>query len=313
VIEARALRKRFGRRVALQDVSFHVGRGEVVGFLGPNGAGKTTTLRILAGVFPPSGGSALVAGLELARAPLAARRCLGYAPERPALPLDMTVDGALTFVAGLRDVAPRARRRAAEAALERTRLGDLATERIARLSRGTRQRVGLAAALVGNPPALLLDEPLAGLDPAQVADARRLLRDLGRDHAVLVSSHALADVEQTADRVVVLHRGRVAASGTPGELAARLRTVAAVEVEADAPADLLTGALGRLPGVRGVATLSAPGARTRCRVEVDPGRDVRPALAACVLARGWQLFALAAVEPSLEDAFLALVDRASDA
>src|SRR5439155_697124 len=171
----------FSRMIdAIEDVSFGVARGEVVGFLGPNGAGKTTTLRILAGVFPPSGGQALIDGHDVVRAPLAARRRLGYAPERPALHLEMTVAGLLDFAAGMKDVGGRrARRAAVEDALERAALAEVAARRIGTLSKGARQRLGLALALVGDPPALLLDKPTAGLDPEQSADMRRLIRGLG--------------------------------------------------------------------------------------------------------------------------------------
>jgi ABC-2 type transport system ATP-binding protein len=308
VIEARQLTKRFGGETAIADVSLAVARGEAVGFLGPNGAGKTTTLRVLAGVFPPSSGQALIGGHDVVRDPLAARRCLGYAPERPALPLDTTVAAALDFAAALRDVAPAAARRAAVAtALARTGLDDVAGRRIGALSKGVRQRVGVAVAVVGDPPALLLDEPATGLDPEQRAAMRSLVRALAADHAVLLSSHALAEVETSCDRVVILHHGRVLAADTPARLAARLRPASCVEVEALAPAAALAAALGATPGVRRVEPMGSENGRARCRVELEPGRDVRPALAACVAARGWGLLALAPVEPSLEEAFLALV------
>jgi ABC-2 type transport system ATP-binding protein len=313
VIEARNLAKRFGRRTAIREVSLRVARGEVVGFLGPNGAGKTTTLRILAGVFPPSGGQALVDGLDLSAAPLEARRRIGYAPEHPALHGEMTVRAELAYVAALRDVPAGVARTAAIAdALGCTGLEGLADRRVATLSRGTRQRVGLAVALVGDPPALLLDEPIAGMDPGQGTEMRQLIRRLGADHAVFVSSHALADVETLCDRVVVLHHGRVLAEGTPADLATRLRPTTAVEVEAGAPEDALEPVLAAVPGVRRVERLPSAGGHARCRVETDPGADLRPALAAGVATRGWPLYGLAPVEASLEDAFLALVATPGD-
>jgi ABC-2 type transport system ATP-binding protein len=329
VIEAEHLTKRFGGRPAIDDVSLAVARGEVVGFLGPNGAGKTTTMRILAGVFPPTRGRAAIDGCDVAGAPLAARRRVGYAPERPALYLEMTVEAFLAFVAAMKDVPAGLRRRTVDAALERTGLAEERTSRLGVLSKGYRQRVGLALALVGDPPALLLDEPTAGLDPEQSAETRRLIRELGADHAVLVSSHALAEVETLSDRVVILHRGRVLAADRPAALAARLRPTSRLAIEAVAPAAALTEALAAVPGVRrveqprdGVGRHDGDGpgvpevpevpevaGRTRVIVEQEPGRDVRPALAATVVARGWGLLALAPVETSLEDAFLALVAR----
>jgi ABC-2 type transport system ATP-binding protein len=310
VIEARQLCKRFGGRTAIEDVSLRVERGEVVGFLGPNGAGKTTTLRILAGVFPPTAGVALIDGHDVVHAPLAARRRLGYAPERPALHLDMTVGGVLEFVAGLRDARGRmARRAAAATALERTGLQDVRERRIGTLSKGYRQRVGLALALVGDPPALVLDEPTAGLDPEQRAETRTLIRALGAGRAVLVSSHALAEVESLCDRVVILHRGRVLAAEPPARLAARLRPTRRVDIEATAPPEALTATLAAVPGVRRVELLARVNGHARCRVELEPECDVRAALAARITAAGWDLLALAPVETSLEEAFLALVAR----
>ena len=308
MIEARQLAKRFGGRAAIEDVSLGVARGEVVGFLGPNGAGKTTTLRILAGVFPPTSGQALIDGHDVVRAPLAARRRLGYAPERPALHLEMTVAGLLDFAAGMKDVGgARARRAAVEEALARAALGEVAARRIGALSKGVRQRLGLALALVGDPPALLLDEPTAGLDPEQSADMRRLIRGLGSERAVLVSSHALAEVEALCDRVVILHRGRVLSADTPARLAARLRPASRIDVEAAAPADALAAALVAVPGVRRVDLVTQANGHARCRVELEPGRDARAELAARVTGSGWGLLALAPVEASLEEAFLALV------
>jgi len=314
VIEAEHLTKRFRGRTAIEDVSLSVARGEVVGFLGPNGAGKTTTMRVLAGVFPPTRGRAAIDGCDVVRAPLAARRRVGYAPERPALYLEMTVEGFLTFVAAMREVpAGAARRAAVEAAVARAGLDAERATRLGVLSKGYRQRVGLALALVGDPPALLLDEPTAGLDPEQSAETRRLIRELGTDHAVLVSSHALGEVEALSDRVVILHRGRVLAADRPAALAARLRPSSRLAIEATAPAAALVAALAGVPGVRRVhaadagATGAPGGDGARVVVEQEPGQDVRPALAATIVGRGWGLLALAPVETSLEDAFLALV------
>jgi ABC-2 type transport system ATP-binding protein len=247
-----------------------------------------------------------------------------YAPERPALYLYITVVGFLSFVAAMKDVPAGApRRRTVDAALERSGLAAERTTRLGVLSKGYRQRVGLGLALVGDPPALLLDEPTAGLDPEQSAETRRLIRDLGADHAVLVSSHALAEVEALSDRVVILHRGHVLAADRPAALAARLRPASRLAIEAAAPVVALMEALAAVPGVRRVQPArdgadrphdgAAADARTRVVVEQEPGRDVRPALAATVVARGWGLLALAPVETSLEEAFLALVAGRGDA
>ena len=311
MIEARHLGKHFGGRAVLDDVSLRVERGEVVGLLGPNGAGKTTALRILAGVFPPTAGQALIDGHDVVREPLAARRRLGYAPEHPALYADMTVVGFLAFAAAMKDVASP--RRAADAAIDHAGLSNVRDRRIGALSKGFRQRIALAVALVGDPPALLLDEPTAGLDPEQSAETRRLIRALGQTHAILVSSHALAEVEATCDRVVILHRGRVLAADVPARLASRLRPASRVDVEAAAPADALVAALARVPGVQRVELVARANGHARCRVELDAGRDVRAEVAAEVTAHGWGLLALAPVETTLEEAFLALVGTAPHA
>jgi ABC-2 type transport system ATP-binding protein len=314
LIEAAQLTKRFGGRAAIDGVTLGVARGEVVGFLGPNGAGKSTTFRILAGVFPPDAGAAVIDGFDLARDPLAARRRLGYVPERPAVHPDLTVETQLAFVAKLRDVPDGPARRATiERAIARAGLTDVRRRRIGALSRGYRQRVSLATGLVGDPPALLLDEPTVGLDPAQSAETRRLVRELGAEHAVFVSSHILADVESMCDRVIILHHGRVLAEGDPATLAMRLRRTRYVDVEAAAPVERLEAILRTVAGVARVERLPHATDTARCRVEVTSEGDVRPALAAAVAGAGIALRALVPVEPSLEEAFLALVAEAGAA
>ena len=312
MIEARQLGKRFGGRIAIDDVSLGVARGEVVGLLGPNGAGKSTTFRILAGVFPPDVGRAVVDGLDLDREPLTARRRIGYVPERPALHVDLTVEDQLDFVATLRDVPKGERLRTVGDAIARTHLGHVRRRRIGALSRGMRQRVSLAAGLVGEPPALLLDEPTVGLDPAQSADTRRLIRELGRDRAILVSSHILGDLESLCDRVVILHRGRVIAEGEPGALATRLRRTTYVDIEADASPGRLEALLRAVPGVRSIELLADQSSGGRCRVEVTADRDVRAVIAAALVQAGVSVYALVPVEPSLEEAFLSLVGPERD-
>jgi ABC-2 type transport system ATP-binding protein len=309
VIAARELTKRFGGRTAIEAVSFDVAAGETVGFLGPNGAGKTTTLRILAGVFPPSAGSARIGGADLAREPWRARAQIGYLPERPALYGEMTVAALLRFVVALRGArGDHTEAQAVDQAIERTRLGEFGARRIDTLSKGTRQRVGLAVAIVGDPPVLLLDEPTAGLDPAERSEARALIQALAPGRAVLLSSHLLDDVSTLCDRVVILHRGRVIASDRPANLAPRLTARIPVHVTARAPAATLVAALAQVRGVRSVTVEDAEATATQCRVLAHADHDVRPALAAAVLANGWELLALARVEPSLEEIFLDLLE-----
>ena len=310
MIAARDLTKRFGGRAAITAVSLDVAAGETVGFLGPNGAGKTTTLRILAGIFPPSSGTVRIGDADLARDPLRARARIGYLPERPALYDDMTVAALLAYVAALRGLRRGTTAvEAATTAITRTRLGELAARRIHTLSKGMRQRVALAAAIVGDPPALLLDEPTAGLDPTERSEARALIRTLAPERAVLLSSHLLEDVSTLCDRVVVLHRGRVIASDRPANLAQRLAANSPIDVAARAPAAPLATALSRVPGVRSVTVGDEDAGTVRCRVIALPNHDVRAGIAAAVVAGGWELLSLARAEPSLEDIFLDLVEK----
>ena len=214
MLEVRGIAKRFGETTAIDGVSFHAAKGEVVGFLGPNGAGKTTTLRILSTYLTPDAGSASVAGYDVVEQPMEVRRRIGYLPEHPPLYTDLTVDEFLSFCAALRGV-PRARRRAAvDQALERCGLGAVRGRRIGNLSKGYRQRVGLAQALVHSPDVLVLDEPTVGLDPHQIHEIRNLVRSLAGSQTVLLSTHILPEVAMTCSRVVVIHRGRVVAEDT---------------------------------------------------------------------------------------------------
>jgi ABC-2 type transport system ATP-binding protein len=222
MIEVRDVTKTFGAVEAVAGISFRVGAGEVVGFLGPNGAGKTTTLRILAGIFPPTSGEVRLAGHDPIREPLACRRAVGYFPEYAPFYPDLGVERYLRFVARLKGVARPRRREAVAAALSACGLEDVRHRRIGTLSKGYRQRVGLAQALCGDPPILILDEPTIGLDPGQVADIRALVRGLRGRRTVLFSSHILSEVEALCERVIVIARGRLVGEGTPRELSERL-------------------------------------------------------------------------------------------
>ncbi len=230
ILSARGLSKRYGPFQALHEVSLELQRGEVVGFLGPNGAGKSTTMKILTGFVAPSGGSATIAGHDLVGDPLACRRAIGYLPEELPLYLDMTVTGYLDHVARLKGVAPGARRKEVVEAIEAAWLGENAKRHIRKLSKGNRQRVGLAQALLGRPPLLILDEPTSGLDPAQVANFRELIKNLAQRHTILLSTHILGEVEATCARVVVVHRGRTVACEGIDALRKRARQVSRLRV-----------------------------------------------------------------------------------
>ena len=302
MIEARAVTKRFGAVTAVDDVSFTVREGEIVGFLGPNGAGKTTTLRMLAGIFPPSSGAVRIAGHDPVDEPLACRRAVGYFPEFAPYYPELTVGGYLRFVARLKRVPRAARVDAVARVLAACSLEDVAHRRVGTLSKGYRQRVGLAQALCGDPPILVLDEPTIGLDPAQVVDIRERVAGLRGHRTVLFSSHILSEVEALCERVVVIARGRIVGEGTPAELSARLGRRRRVVVRVDAPAELARAALAAVPGVADVRDVD--GALV---VETADEGDVVAAVGDAVRTRGWTLRELREERLDLEHIFLELV------
>ncbi len=313
MITAEQLTKRFGSFTAIEDVSFEVGRGEIVGFLGPNGAGKSTTMRILAGVFPPTRGHATIAGYDVVRESLRARAAVGYFPERVSLYLDMTVLHYLTYVGELKGLRKAAAAKAAVEAMESCALRPVARRLIGTLSKGFRQRVGIAQSLVGSPPILILDEPTAGLDPEQVADMRALIRDLKSDRTVILSTHVLSEVEVTCDRVIIIHRGRILAVDTPSNLNQRLRQNAQVYLEVAGPAEDVLPLLRSVPGVLGVETDGCGSGALALTLTAAKDRDVREAVAAAVACHGWGLRELRPVTLTLEEIFLTLVANDTDA
>jgi ABC-2 type transport system ATP-binding protein len=315
VIEVQHITKHYGRMTAVDDVSFRVEPGEILGFLGPNGAGKTTTMRILTGYMPPSEGRAMVAGFDVFDQPLEAKRRTGYLPETPPLYPDMTVREYLDFVGKIKGVPPRERKQRVLAVMERTRVADMADRHCAKLSKGYRQRVGLAQALIHNPEVLILDEPTAGLDPKQIIETRDLIRSLAGDHTIVLSTHILPEVAQTCQRVVIINKGHVVAVDTPDNLTARLKGAATMYVHVDAGGEDAGAALASIPGVKRVAsanqrTLPETGedpARpyaTEFEVESESDVDVRRDLARAIVTRGWGLLELRPVRMSLEDVFL---------
>jgi len=316
VIEVQHLTKRYGPVTAVDDVSFKAERGEILGFLGPNGAGKTTTMRVLTGYMPPTDGKAIVAGYDVLEQPIEAKRRTGYLPETPPLYPDMTVIDYLSFCARIKGV-PRAERTArVKATMERTRIADMARRHCGKLSKGYRQRVGLAQALLHNPDVLILDEPTAGLDPKQIIETRRLIKELGGDHTVILSTHILPEVSQTCHRVVIINKGHVVAVDTPENLTARLGGSGALYIEVDSMGADAGTVLGAIPGVTSVAVSQARGTISGYEVAAEAGRDVRRELASTVVGRGWGLLELRPVRMSLEEIFLTLTTEdaaASDA
>jgi ABC-2 type transport system ATP-binding protein len=306
VIEVQHLTKRYGRVTAVDDVSFRVERGEILGFLGPNGAGKTTTMRILTGYMPATEGKAIVAGFDVFDQPIEAKRRTGYLPETPPLYPDMSVVEYLSFVAKIKGVPPGERKQRLQYVMERTRIADMANRLCAKLSKGYRQRVGLAQALIHNPDVLILDEPTAGLDPKQIIETRQLIKDLAGDHTVVLSTHILPEVSQTCQRVVIINKGHVVAVDTPDNLTARLGGAATMYVQVDANGADATSAFGRIPGVTRVAEADRRDHVVGYEVDSEQGHDVRRELAHAVVSSGWGLLELRPMRMSLEDIFLSL-------
>ena len=306
MIEVQHLTKTYGSVTAVDDSSFRVEPGEIVGLLGPNGAGKTTTMRVLTGYIPATEGKALIAGFDVFEQPIDAKQRTGYLPETPPLYPEMTVREYLTFVARIKGVSRVDRERRVEASMERTRVDDRADSHCGKLSKGYRQRVGLAQAILHNPDVLILDEPTAGLDPKQIIETRELIKSLAGDHTIILSTHILPEVSQTCERVVIIHRGRVVAEGTPDDLTARLRSTETISLQIDTSGADPTSALMAIDGVTGVRLNSDLASVVGAEVETVQGRDLRRDLAHTVVTNGWGLLELRSIRMSLEDIFLHL-------
>ena len=306
MVEVQHVTKRYGSFTAVDDLSFEVEPGEILGFLGPNGAGKTTTMRILTGYLPATEGRARVAGFDVFDEPIEAKRRTGYLPETPPLYPEMTVGEYLHFVARINGIAAGDRAARVGAAMERTSVTDMTERFCGTLSKGYRQRVGLAQALLHEPDVLILDEPTAGLDPRQIIETRRLVTELAGDHTVILSTHILPEVSQTCQRVVIINRGRVVAVDSPDNLTARLQGSQSLYLRVDSGGDDPVPALRGVPGVAGVSAADRRDGATGFQLEIAPGRDVRRDVSRTVVTNGWGLLELRAQQLSLEDIFLQL-------
>ncbi|HET6319169.1 MAG TPA: ABC transporter ATP-binding protein [Chloroflexota bacterium] len=308
MIRVEHLTKNYGPRVAVADVTFEVAAGEVLGFLGPNGAGKTTTMRILTGYLPPSGGRAEVAGFDVSTQSLAAREKIGYLPETVPLYPDMSVRSYLDFMAKIKGV--KERRREVDRSMEKARIAHRASDAIGKLSKGLRQRVGLAQALLGDPPVLILDEPTSGLDPKQIIETRNLIKSLGGEHTVVLSTHILPEVAATCSRIVIIANGRVVAEDTPQNLDRRLKGAESIAVTVRGPRDAVTKALQAVPHVLSVDAdgdgRTSGTAFSAYTIQTEVGADVREALASAVVNGGFGLMELRPAHLSLEEIFLQL-------
>jgi ABC-2 type transport system ATP-binding protein len=305
VISVQHLTKRFGSHVAVNDLSFEVAAGEVLGFLGPNGAGKTTTMRMVTGYLPPSRGSVNIDGCDLLDDPIEAKRRIGYLPENPPLYPELTVRQYLNFVAEIKDV-PRSRRAArVDRAIDRANLKEVAHKRVSALSKGFKQRVGLAQAIVHEPPVLILDEPTSSLDPKQRVEVRDLISGLRGEHTVILSTHILPEVSQITDRVVIINRGRVMAIDSADKLSQRLRGREEITIEVGgATPEEVRATVAAVPGVAVVRTEELEGT-VSARVESNVGIDVRAEVARAVAGR-FRLLALRTEALTLEEIFLKL-------
>jgi ABC-2 type transport system ATP-binding protein len=304
VIEVQHITKRYGRFTAVDDVSFRVERGEILGFLGPNGAGKTTTMRILTGYMPPTEGRATVAGFDVFTHPVEAKLRTGYLPETPPLYPDMTVREYLDFVARIKGVPAKERKERVTTTMQRTRIDDVAAKHCSKLSKGYRQRVGLAQAIIHNPEVLILDEPTAGLDPKQIMETRDLIRSLAGDHTIVLSTHILPEVAQTCQRVVIINKGHVVAVDTPEGLTGRLKGAETMYVHVDAGGEDAAALLQQIPGVTRVAAADQRAVTDAFEIESARGSDIRRDIARAVVTRGWGLLELRPMRMSLEEIFL---------
>jgi ABC-2 type transport system ATP-binding protein len=315
LIEVENLTKTYGDKTAVDHVSFSVNKGEILGFLGPNGAGKTTTMRILTGFMPATSGIARVAGFDVATNSMDVRRHIGYLPETPPIYPDMTIESYLDFVARIKNVPAADRAARVTDAMRKTNLEDRRTELIKRLSRGYKQRVGIAQALVHDPDVIVLDEPTVGLDPKQIIEVRNLIKGLAGSHTIILSTHILPEVSMTCDRVVIINKGKIAAVDTPQNLTSQMKSGQKIRLEVQAPADALRATLAQVPGVTHVVVETLPGsAHSIVTIETAQGSDARSEVAATIIRNNWPLFELRGVSLSLEDIFLELTtDDASHA
>jgi gliding motility-associated transport system ATP-binding protein len=309
MIEVEGLTKRYGPTLAVSDISFHVEKGEILGFLGPNGAGKTTTMRIITGFLTATDGHVRVAGFDVAEKPLDAKRRIGYLPENPPVYPDMTVREYLAFVARIKGVPRSEVKKRVDEAGEKCAVSDVSRRQIGKLSKGYRQRVGLAQALIHDPEVLILDEPTAGLDPKQIIETRELIKKLAGQHTIVLSTHILPEVSRTCQRVVVISGGKLVAEGSPDELTHRLQGYETVLLTVEGPAPEIMDKLQRVPGVNLVEPREATGSRVILEVHAEKGQDVRAELARTVVDSQWKLFELKTSGMSLEDIFLKLTTK----
>ena len=316
MITVHDLTKKYARTVAVDRISFSVSKGQIVGFLGPNGAGKTTTMRVLTCFFPPTAGEATVAGFDVLTQPLEARRHIGYLPETPPLYFEMETVDYLRFVGRLKGLTGAELEKRIAFVCDRCAIGDVKTRLLGKLSKGYRQRVGLAQAIIHNPGVLVLDEPTAGLDPRQIIETRELIKSLAGEHTIILSTHILPEVEQTCEQVIIINKGKLVATDSVHNLQARFRGVETILLDVAARSGQLSAAAvqQRLDQVSGVSRVTCRDQQAQSAVfeiESDKGRLVRGDLARLVVDAGWDLNELRPAAMSLEEIFLQLTSAES--
>ncbi|ELR97517.1 ABC transporter ATP-binding protein [Gloeocapsa sp. PCC 73106] len=311
MIEVESLSKIYGSCVAIDALTFRVEAGETLGFLGPNGAGKTTTMRILAGAIPPSAGTARIAGFDIQEQSMAVKKRLGFLPENPPLYPNMSVRGFLHFVATIKGVSAGDRPNRVNWVLERCQLQEYSRVLISKLSKGYRQRVGIAQAIVHRPPVIILDEPTVGLDPLQIIEVRHLIRSLGGDHTVILSTHILPEVSMTCDRVVIINRGKVVATATLDNLMREFASRFTYTIELDGFTEDLLSLLRQVPGVSQASIDSqfSVASRTLLQVTCQPNSEPGDQIAALIVTQGLSLYEMRRSRPTLEDVFLELLAK----
>jgi ABC-2 type transport system ATP-binding protein len=314
MIKVEGLTKRYARNIAVKNISFEVGKGEIVGFLGKNGAGKTTTMRVLTCFLPPTAGKASVAGFDVLEQSLEVRKRIGYLPETPPLYPEMEIATYLTFVAKLKGIPTGDIAKRVDEVCERTSIADHKHTIIGKLSKGYRQRVGLAQAIIHNPPVLILDEPTSGLDPEQQREARQLIASLSGDHTIILSTHILSEVEQSCSKVIIINNGEIVASDTVANLHHRQRATESVRIEVSgAPASQIKQRLEQVAGVASVESRDTREGLEAFEVHSLENHSVRPELARAIVQAGWNLNELRPVGESLEEIFLELTKSETSA
>ena len=308
MIQATGLTHYYGAFPAIEEVSFDVQKGEILGFLGPNAAGKTTTMRIITGFMPPTRGKVTVGGFDAVEQSLDVRRRIGYLPETVPLYTDMTVSAYLKYMATLRGMSAKRIKRRLDDVIDVCHLGDYRKSLIGKLSKGFRQRVGIGQAIIHEPELLVLDEPTIGIDPIQVVETRRLIKDLGKEQTVVLSSHILPEVSMICQRVLIIHQGKIVAEDTPSNLAQRLQGVERLEVEVGGPSVEVLPALRKIKGVTSI-THDRNQTRDIYIVQAKKGQDLRDEISRAVIGHGWSLLSMQMVGMSLEDIFLKLTTR----